>query len=89
MFYPIRAFNYPIQPINYPIRAFNYLIWAFNYPIQPIDTAYRICSSRQFTTKSRGGTKGKKFDDLSAKLVENRPNITLSEQKDVLHEAGG
>ena len=57
------------------------------------DTAYRICSSRQFITKSRGDTKGKKIDDLSAKFlvskVENRPDITLSELKDVLHEARG
>ena len=57
------------------------------------DTAYRICSSRQFTTKSRGCTKGKKIDNLSAKFlvskVENRPDITLSELKDVLHEARG
>ena len=36
------------------------------------DMAYRICSSRQFTTKSRGGTKGKKIDDLFAKLLVSK-----------------
>ena len=54
------------------------------------DTAYRICSSRQLTKKSRCGTEGMKIDDLSAKFlvskVENRPDITHSELKDVLHE---
>ena len=57
------------------------------------DTAFRICSERQFATKPRSGTKAKKIDEISAKFlvskVELRPDITLSEVKDVLHEARG
>ena len=53
------------------------------------DTAYRICSGRQFATKPRGGTKANKIDEkFLVSKVELRSDITLSELK-VLHEARG
>ena len=47
------------------------------------DTAYRICSTRQYSTKLRGGPRGKKLDEDSISLllitIEARPDITLGE----------
>ena len=52
------------------------------------DTAYRICSGRKYTTKARGGSRGKKIDGESISLlirtIEARSDATLNELRDVL-----
>ena len=57
------------------------------------DTAYRICSLRQYNANPRGGTKGKKMDAESIAFILNkvelRPDITLLELKDALREETG
>ena len=52
------------------------------------DTAYRIRSNRQYFTKPRGGSRGKKRDEDSLNflliLIETRPDITLEEMRNKL-----
>ena len=47
------------------------------------DTAYRICSTRKYTTKIRGGSRGKKMHEESLNflltMIETRPDITSEE----------
>ena len=52
------------------------------------DTAYRICSTRQYSTKLRGGPRGKKLDEDSISLllitIEACPDMTLGEMRNKL-----
>ena len=58
------------------------------------DTVYRICSFRQYTTKPRGGSKGRKIVNQETlgyliNLIESRADITLHEMKDALIQEKG
>lgn len=57
------------------------------------DTVYRICSFRQYTTKPRGGSKGRKINQETLgyliNLIESRADITLHEMKDALIQEKG
>ena len=57
------------------------------------DTAYRICSLRKYQIKPRGGSKGKKLNGEHIQFlldkIERRPDLTLSEMKDMLFANGG
>ena len=57
------------------------------------DTAYRICGTRNYTTKVRGGSRGKEMHEESLNLllimIETRPDITLEEmRKKIIIERG-
>ena len=73
--------------INAHQRGLSYREMVVLYGVRE-DTAYRICSQRQYTTKRRGGPRGTKFNQEAVEFllssIEDCPDLTLAEMQTLL-----